>query len=354
MARHPVPEVIATILPAAASKRQLPRNFDERDRSLFQHELEHDIPPTYLLKFHDVLVSAEGLIVKGLKLLPESFAYPFELDEWKRSSIAKLLATNYFLRRRRAIETEVLWITDYWSKGYFHWLTDALPRLFVMRERLDQLTLMLPWEFETREFVAASLDAFGVKNVDFIKQNEVLECRSLLMPTHTAPSGHFREETIRGVREILLSAFGKSQGQDTSDRIYITRRGAGKRRIANEEEIVPVLDRQGFQVICAEDLTFEQQVRLASQTRYLVSNHGAGLANMLFMPVGGRVFELRHRTDYVNNCYFVMSSALDLNYFYQLCEPQGQTDPHTADLIVNPQELERSLSRLLESEGFSG
>ena len=115
-----------------------------------------------------------------------------------------------------------------------------------------------------------------------------------------------------------------------------------------------MLDREGFQVICAEDLTFEQQVRLASQTRYLVSNHGAGLANMLFMPAGGRVFELRHRTDYVNNCYFVMSSALDLNYFYQLCEPQGQTDPHTADLIVNPQELERSLSRLLESEGFTG
>ena len=347
MARHPVPEVLATILPAAVSKRRLPCNFDERDRSLFQHELEHDIPSTYLLRFRDVLVSAEGLILKGLKLLPESFAYSFELKDWKRSSIAKLLATNYFMRHRRSAEMEVLWITDYWSKGYFHWLTDALPRLFVMRNRLHELTLTLPWEFERRDFVRASLDAFGVKSVDFIKQNEVLECGSLLMPTHTAPSGHFREQTIRGVRSILLSAFGNTKSQ-TQKRVYISRRAAGKRRVANEQEIIPILTANGFEIVCAEELTFEQQVALASQTRYLVSNHGAGLANTLFMPERGRVLELRHRTDYVNNCYFVMSSALDLDYFYQLCDAQQQgEDPHSADLIVDPGEIQRNLTVLL-------
>ncbi len=346
MPRHPVPEVLTTILPAGISKRPPPRNFDERDLSLFQHELEHEIPATYLLKFRDVLVSSEGLILKGARLLPESFAYPFELDDWKRSSVVKLLATNYFLRRRRAVDADVLWITDYWSKGYFHWLTDALPRLFVMRDRLDQLTLMLPWEFETHEFVTSSLDAFGVKVVNFIKQNEVLECSNLLMPTHTAPSGHFREETIRGVRDVLLSAF--RNGNPEGKRVYISRRAASKRRIANEQEIIPMLTDKGFEIICAEDLTLEQQVGLASQTRYLVSNHGAGLANMLFLREGGSVLELRHRTDYINNCYFVMSSALDLNYFYQLCDPQQQNaDPHTADLIVDPKELEKSLGLLL-------
>jgi capsular polysaccharide biosynthesis protein len=169
------------------------------------------------------------------------------------------------------------------------------------------------------------------------------------MPTHTAPSGHFREETIRGVRAMLLSAFGKTNSPSKGERVYISRRAAGKRRIANEHEIVSILTRNGFEIVCAEDLTFEQQVALASQTRYLVSNHGAGLANMLFMPEGGSVLELRHRTDYVNNCYFVMASALGLNHFYQLCEPQQQNvDPHTADLIVDPQEFEHSLSGLVE------
>lgn len=350
MPRHSVPEVLTTILPGGVSTRRLPCNFDERDLSLFQHELEHEIPPTYLLRFHDVLVSSEGLLLKGLKLLPESFAYPFELKDWKRSSIAKLLATNYFFRRRRTVDKEIVWVTDYWSRGYFHWLTDALPRLFAMHDRLDQHLLTLPTEFKALDFVTTALEAFAVKKVDFIEQTEVLECRSLLMPTHTAPSGHFREETIRGVRAILLSALGKATLQNKGDRLYVSRRAADKRRIINEEEIIPILTDKGFEIICAEDLSFAQQVGLASQTRYLVSNHGAGLANMLFIREGGSVLELRHRTDYVNNCYFVMSSALDLNYFYQLCEPQQQNAaPHNADLIVDPKEFEKSVSLLLAS-----
>jgi hypothetical protein len=72
---------------------------------------------------------------------------------------------------------------------------------------------------------------------------------------------------------------------------------------------------------------------------------------MLFMKDGGRVLELRHVSDYVNNCYFVLASALKYDYFYQLCEPKpDRADPHTADLIVQPEELEKNLSLLLEAE----
>ena len=59
-----------------------------------------------------------------------------------------------------------------------------------------------------------------------------------------------------------------------------------------------------------------------SRARYVVSNHGAGLTNMLFMKDGARVLELRHVSDYVNNCYFILASALQFDYLYQLCEPK--------------------------------
>jgi capsular polysaccharide biosynthesis protein len=210
--------------------------------------------------------------------------------------------------------------------------------------------LMLPWEFETRDFVRTSLDVFRVKKYDFIKRDEVLICGSLLMPTHTAPSGHFRDEVIGGVRTSLLSAFGDSRYQGEGERIYISRRAAGRRRIINEGEIIPLLNSFGFQTIYAEELSFQDQVKVMSRARYVVSNHGAGLTNMLFMKDGARVLELRHVSDYVNNCYFVLASALKFDYFYQLCEPKpdqaDQADPHTADLIVDPQELEKNLATL--------
>lgn len=348
MVNDVAPEVLTMIFPESLSKRKLPCNFDQANLNLFQHELERAIPASQLLEFRNIRVSSEGLLFRGLRILPESFAYPFGLDEWKLASRLKFFATNYLFRRRRRIDAEVLWITDYWSKGYFHWLTDALTRLFVMRDRLDHRRLLLPWEFETRDFVKSSLDAFGVKAVDFIKREEVIECGSLLMPTHTAPSGHFRDEVIQGVRTSLLSAYGDKDYRGAGERIYISRRAAAKRRIANEDEISETLSNSGFQTVYAEELSFEQQVELFSRARYLVSNHGAGLTNMLFMKTGSSVLELRHRTDYINNCYFIMSSALNLNYFYQLCEPQHDNrDAHTADLIVDPKELDQNLTLLL-------
>lgn len=342
----PSPEVLATLCSASVSRRQLPQNFDEAHLNLFQHEFERPIPETCLLRFENVGISAEGLLFKGTKMLPESFAYAFELDEWKRRSVLKFLVTNHFFRKRRRIETDVLWITDYWSKGYFHWLTDALTRLYVVRDRLDHVTLLLPWEFETFDFVKTSLHVFGVKNVELIRPGEVVECRSLLMPTHTAPSGHFRDEVLQGVRTTLLTALTGTE--NSCDRLYISRHRAGRRRVANEAELIPVLKNFGFEIVCAEDLSFEEQVKLFSGARYLVSNHGAGLTNMLFMRDGGSVLELRHVSDYINNCYFILASALKLDYYYQLCQGNTDfTDPHTADLLVSPEELEKNLSRMI-------
>ncbi len=350
MTRNREPEIVTTVFAETVAKRKLPVNFNQDHLALFDHELQRAIPQSRLLKFKDIHVSSDGLLFNGFGILPESFAFPHHLKEWKLRSFGKFFATNYLLRRRRRVEADVLWITDYWSKGYFHWLSDALTRLFVVRDRLDDLALMLPAEFDDLEFVKPSLRAFSVKDVSFIRPDEVLECRSLLMPTHTAPSGHFNSEVIRGVRDVLLSAYG-DHGHQGDERIYISRRQAAKRRIVNEDEIHEILRRFGFETVYAEELSFEQQVRLCSRVRYLVSNHGAGLTNMLFMKERGSVLELRHETDRISNCYFTLSSALDLNYFYQTCPPANRDlDPHTADLIVDPEAFDANLGLLLKEQ----
>lgn len=350
MPRHTSPEALTTIYAERISKRKLPLNFNQDHLALFGQELQRAIPETRLLRFQDIRVSSEGLLFSGVNLLPQSFAFPHHLEDWKLRSLFKFIATNYLFRRRRRLDTEVLWITDYWSEAFFHWLTDALTRLYAVRDRLDDLVLMLPSGYEKRDYVTSSLKAFSVKAVDFIERNEVLECGSLLMPTHTAPSGHFNDEVIRGVREVLLSAFGDSSYQGAEERVYISRRRAAKRRIINEDEVSQILNRFGFQTICAEELSFEQQVQFFARARYIVSNHGAGLTNMLFMKEGGSLLELRHQSDRINNCYFTLSSALDLKYFYQACRPANYgEDPHAADLLVDPKEMEKNLSLMLGS-----
>jgi hypothetical protein len=74
-------------------------------------------------------VSAEGVLFRKGKMLPESFALPANRENWKRRTVLKFILNNYLLRRRRQIERERIWVIDDWSLGYFHWLADVLPRL---------------------------------------------------------------------------------------------------------------------------------------------------------------------------------------------------------------------------------
>ena len=345
MAKHGSREVLATLHAETIATRNLPANFNQDHLALFKHELERTLPQIRLHRFRDVRVSSDGLLFAGLKILPESFAFPHHLQQWRRRSVFKFLLKNYFSRQLRRVDGEVLWITDYWSREYFHWIADALSRLFAVRDRLSELILMLPSGYADLDYVKSSLKAFAVKHVDFIKPHETLHCRNLLMPTHAAPSGHYNPHVIRGVREVLLSAYGDSNKQP--ERIYISRNRATKRRIVNEDEVEEILQKFGFETIRAEELSFEQQVQRFSRAQYIVSNHGAGLTNMLFMREGGSVLELRHHLDHINNCYFTLSSALNLRYFYQTCKPSSaDSDPHTADLVVDPKALEVNLDLL--------
>ena len=330
------------------SKRKLPANFRTEDAPLFESELERVIPPTRLVELRGVSVTPEGLLFKGGRVLPESFSSPVILERFlrRRRSVLKLLAMNYLLRRRKEFARQCLWITDDWSHGYFHWLADALPRLFAVRELARSLVLLLPHRYERLDFVRSSLELFRPGGVEYVGEDEVYVCERLFMPTHTAPSGNYNEALLRELRAFLLDSSG-ARGR-ACERVYLSRGRAPKRRVRNEREILGVLGEFGFRVVHFEDYAFDRQVALAAGARHFVSNHGAGLTNMLFMRPGGSVLELRRRGERERNWFFNLANAAGLDYYYQTCEPASPgEDPHTADLLVDPHALRENLSLML-------
>ena len=82
-------------------------------------------------------------------------------------------------------------------------------------------------------------------------------------------------------------------------------------------------------------MAFSDQVRLLAEASDLISNHGAGLTNMLFMAPGTRVTEIRLEGDTHNNCYFSLARAGQLDYRYVLASAANPGEAaHTADLVV--------------------
>jgi capsular polysaccharide biosynthesis protein len=96
-------------------------------------------------------------------------------------------------------------------------------------------------------------------------------------------------------------------------RLYISRSQASTRRVLNEEEIVALLKREGFEVATPENLDFAGQVQLFSAASIIVAPHGAGLANLLFSPRGTVVVELMSPS-YVNPCYYSLCGAIGQRY----------------------------------------
>ena len=330
------------------SARRPPVNLREGDAALFAHELEREIPPTRLLELSDVSVTPEGMLFKGAAILPESFSSPVIMRRFlgRRRSVVKFFATNRALRRRRLVKGPRLWITDDWSGGYFHWLADALPRLYAAREAARETVLLLPHGYDRLEFVTSSLKLFGLRGVEHVGANEVCVCERLLMPTHTAPSGNYNEPLMRELRDFVLERCGVEPAAEADARLYVSRGRAPKRKLTNEREVVGVLEEFGFRVVHFEGHTFEEQARLAASARHLVSNHGAGLTNTLFMRPGGSVLELRREGERERNWFFNLASAAGLDYYYQPCAP-ADDDAHSGDLFADPAELRGNLALML-------
>jgi hypothetical protein len=332
------------------SVRRPPANFRTEDDALFRHEREREIPPVRLLELGRVSVSPEGLLFKGGRILPESFSSPVILEHFlrRRRSILKFLAINYLVRRRRRLARRCLWVTDDWSHGYFHWLADALPRLYLVRDLAPDLLLLLPHSYRKLEFVQSSLKLFRLGGVEYVGPGEVYVCERLVMPTHTAPSGNYNEPLMRELRDFVLDSYGARAAGEACARLYVSRGRAPKRKVVNEEEILGVLGEFDFQIVHAEDYLFAEQVRLAAGAKYMVSNHGAGLTSMLFMPAGGGVLELRRKGERERNWFFNLASAAGLDYYYQLCDPESPgDDPHTANLLADPRALRENLALML-------
>lgn len=337
-----------TLYQESISTRELPLNFDESDSELFRHELEKHIPPSTVYHLQNVTINSDGILFFGNKVIPVSFPAPQFSETWtKPANRLKSFIKNNLPGNRRKIDRPVFWITDTWSHLYFHWMTDALSRLFIVREKIARSTLLLPAAFENEKYITASLKPFFVSNVEFIRQT--VRCKNLMLPAHTAPTGNYNENIIRGLSSFYTKFYQSEPGAELGDKIYISRSQAEKRKIANEAECIAILEEYDFRIVRFEDYSFDEQVKIAADARYLIANHGAGLTNMLFMKSGGAVLELRKKADAHNNCYFALANALQLNYFYQICDSENnEEDAHRANLIVDSGLLRKNIEQMLK------
>jgi capsular polysaccharide biosynthesis protein len=215
-----------------------------------------------------------------------------------------------------------------------------LPKIMVLQDVGAEGGVLIPGEGRLRPVIEASLEALGM-SPSTLRSASASAMRA--DPLWIVEADRFDPDLLTELRRRIVG-----DEVTASRRVYVSRQRAMKRRLANAREVSAPLEAAGFELVEAEDLTFQAQVALAAQTRVLVAVHGAGLTNMVFMRRGTHVVELANPR-YPSPAFYALASALGLRYWLIWGKPRAGRGPESLDLEVDPHELERVIAAI-ESE----
>lgn len=264
-----------------------------------------------------------------------------------RSSVSHLIAALY----PHASRDSGIWVVNEWTHGYFHWLTEALARIELARIGSVEGEVLLPAEYRRFKFIGQSLDYLRIP-YQYLPSRRLTTVRELVVPCSEIVTGNYNcfllgslASRFRLAAESEIAESTTANGPVGGRRVWVSRARANKRNIANEEELRPILAAHGFEVVNLEGRAFSEQVELFRNTTIIAGLHGAGLTNMLFMPTGASVVEIRRRGDTHSNCYYSMASSLKLNYYYLLADPLS-ADHHADDCLLPTGALHNLLEQI--------
>ncbi len=314
------------------SIRNKPKNISKKNEHLYKSAYSKEIPSTYLYILNNVSVVYDTLYSIKLKKFFIEETHLFSSSFNRKNKIDRLLL---FVKPYKKLDRGI-WITMNWTEMYFHWISDALTRLVMVDHYMSGHKIILPESYSKLSYVTESLKLLGFEPF-YYKLNKRISVDNIIIPSHVSRSGDFNKFTLLKLR----NAFSKLFLENNNNRIFVSRKYAAHRIIENESDLYSVLNKFNIKIVHFENLTFENQVKLVSQSSFICGLHGAGFTNMLFMPFGSKVFEMQI-SDEQNNCFYSMSSELNFDYWHLTIEKK-----ENGIGIVNPNEFEYMLDIIL-------
>ncbi|MXO86466.1 DUF563 domain-containing protein [Altererythrobacter aurantiacus] len=331
--------------PERRATNPLPLNIADRERLPrdrgWWHYSMHDVPTRLSLPTRFTVVP-NATVVTGTD--DTGLFYPAILTDDNRAInmreiVLRPLHAQILLNAPRVRHIgKATWFCERSYANHSHWLTAHLPKLVLLKElgRLDDVLLpatMTPVMRRSIELLGLDPAAFPTFEV-----GEVLKVDELTV----LETDRFRGELLAPVREAIAS------GGDApaSRRIFISRKKAAIRKLANEDDIWPLFEAAGFERVFMEELGFEEQIELMSQTEILAGPHGAGLTNMMFCPAGSTVLEIAW-LGFPNPNFYALACAMDLRYALvdaEVCE--GDAEPLKRDMTVHPEAIAAALEAI--------
>jgi len=256
--------------------------------------------------------STEGFLVVGashpLRANPDDYYVP----------------TRVFPPLRRARSIAVL--TSNLQGNYFHWLTETLPRLHMLRSlelRPDALFIQVQTAFQKESLALLRQAGDQIINTE---DYAMVSASNLVVPFHEMkPMTECPSWVCSFLRNAFLPLVCQEDAPKTPKRLYLSRQSASCRQVLNEDEVMRLLEPLGFRRIELAEMPFLEQVRSFARAEAIVAPHGSGLANLVFAKPGTKVVEFQPVK--LQDMFFRLARRLELDY-YCVQSLTGPLSPH--------------------------
>ena len=218
------------------------------------------------------------------------------------------------LHRARRLNGRYMALLNQWWENHFHWVVDTLPRasLLPLEEEPDT-PIIVPARLTSTQL--ESLAMIGIQEERLVRFDHLhLQVDQLVFPSFAGQPGYPPPWAVDWVRDRL-----SPQAAPASRRIWISRAAAARGRVTNERAVMDMLEGYGFEFVQPERHSLAEQLRMFAAADVIVAPHGSGLANLVAAR-DATVIELQSERWWGKGCYFALSDALGLDYWYLLCE----------------------------------
>ena len=312
------------------------KDYEVEIPEIFMFEIKKGI----VITGNEEIYTSDGNVFKEITTLKENF----QLNKFK----SKLKKNRKYLKGNICYldtKTEL-------NNNYCHFVLETLPRLYIiLKSGIVPDYYILPGN---QQFHLEFYAKFGIdpKKILIMEQNTIIQAENLIITTLLNNWEYINYRNFTIFKRLWIPLWIKDAYANylakinipNEKRIFISRKMATNRHIANEDEIINIVKEHHFEVVILENLSVSEKINLFKSAKFIVSIHGAGLGNLLFCNPKTTVLEIISR-DYLDSHFRMISHIMGLDYHYIVGEPiiTENLTPVTEDLYLDPTLFKLSL-----------
>ncbi|MBU6149138.1 MAG: DUF563 domain-containing protein [Verrucomicrobia bacterium] len=234
------------------------------------------------------------------------------------------------------------------AETFSHLLFDSLGRLWLAEEAglepdfFDFLIVQ-----NNSETLRAFLNflGWGKSQVLDLSQERHFLCDQLYVASYQSGIGHYHPRFIDWLRRRVLSFF-RDIDSPSPRWIFISRAGAGSRRLLNEMELFYLArNYQDFQLALLETMPLGKQIQYFLNAKGVVAPHGAGLTHLCWTPSKTPTLEF-FPDNFFNAYYWDLASTLNNPYACVQGIGNLNRNPEVSNYRINPSHAANALKKL--------